>query len=214
MNKHWQYLKYIIRHKKYVFIAGRVLKVSIWRLIIHDWSKFLPSEWKAYADYFYGVTKENYIKARITVELNKGSCNSATAKGIADYNWDKIYDNREFDFNDAWLFHQRRNKHHWQYWLLINDSGVTLTMADRDTLEAENTYRYFKNEIALPIPNVYVREMVADWFGAGRAITGKWEGKEWYENNKYNMIINDKSYVNHLVNRVHFKLNPNKKQGN
>jgi hypothetical protein len=35
----------------------------------------------------------------------------------------------------------------------------------------------------LPIPAHFVREMVADWMGAGRAITGRWEAAEWYAKN-------------------------------
>jgi len=31
--------------------------------------------------------------------------------------------------------------------------------------------------------------MVADWMGAGRAITGRWETKEWYGKNKGNMLL-------------------------
>jgi len=72
------------------------------------------------------------------------------------------------DFNMAWLKHQHRNKHHWQYWLLRMDSGL---------------------EIPMKIPQTYVREMVADWMGAGRAITGEWEVAEWYEKNRCNIHL-------------------------
>lgn len=34
------------------------------------------------------------------------------------------------------------------------------------------------------MPEKYVREMVADWIGAGRAITGKYEAHSWYQQNK------------------------------
>ena len=30
------------------------------------------------------------------------------------------------------------------------------------------------------MPNRYVVEMVADWAGAGKAISGKWDLAEWY----------------------------------
>lgn len=51
--KHLKYLKYVLIHKWFVFIAGRALGVSLWRIIKHDWSKFTPTEWFAYANYFY-----------------------------------------------------------------------------------------------------------------------------------------------------------------
>lgn len=34
-----------------------------------------------------------------------------------------------------------------------------------------------------------MREMVADWLGAGRAITGKWEAAEWYLENAERMHL-------------------------
>jgi hypothetical protein len=57
-------------------------------------------------------------------------------------------------FDRAWLFHQHSNPHHWQFWILREDDG---------------------GEKVLPMPRKYVYEMVADWMGAGRAITGRWE---------------------------------------
>jgi hypothetical protein len=65
------------------------------------------------------------------------------------------------DLMRARLHHQHRNPHHWQAWILRQDDGV------RKTLE---------------MPEHFAREMVADWMGTGRAITGKWEAREWYEN--------------------------------
>jgi len=54
MFRVFRYLKYLIRHKWFVFRAGLKLKVSIWRLLIHDWTKFLPSEFFPYLRKFYG----------------------------------------------------------------------------------------------------------------------------------------------------------------
>lgn len=62
-------------------------------------------------------------------------------------------------FDAAWLHHQHRNPHHWQHWLLQEDDGGLKT---------------------LEMPSALIREMVADWMGAGRAITGRWEVAEWY----------------------------------
>jgi hypothetical protein len=42
---------------------------------------------------------------------------------------------------------------------------------------------------ALRMPRKYALEMVFDWMGAGRAITGKWEAKEWYFKNRDNIIL-------------------------
>lgn len=53
MKKHLKYFWYLVRHKWYVFFA--CLKYGIlWRGITHDLSKFLPSEWPPYVDYYFG----------------------------------------------------------------------------------------------------------------------------------------------------------------
>ena len=54
MNKFFKYLSYIIRHKYYVLVAGLKVRAPLFRLIIHDWSKFLPYEFAPYMNYFYG----------------------------------------------------------------------------------------------------------------------------------------------------------------
>ena len=50
----WKYFKLTLRHKWFVFLAGRQLGVSPWRLFIHDWSKFMPSELPHYGRQFFG----------------------------------------------------------------------------------------------------------------------------------------------------------------
>lgn len=62
-------------------------------------------------------------------------------------------------FDRAWLKHQRRNKHHWQWWLLIQDDDPA---------------------IMIEMPLRYRKEMIADWRGAGRAYTGKDDSLGWY----------------------------------
>lgn len=143
MNKHLKYLNYVIRHKWYVF--QECCKQSIiWRGIIHDMSKLYPSEWKPYVDYFYGETKNYY-----------GNCNDI-----------------DTCFDVAWLKHQNRNKHHWQYWVLMKDNGSIYP---------------------LDMPMKYVKEMYADWVGANRATRNKLTVKQWYEKNKNKMMMSDKT---------------------
>lgn len=71
-------------------------------------------------------------------------------------------------FDRAWLHHQHRNPHHWQHWLLREDDGPTRT---------------------LEMPEPLVREMVADWMGAGRAITGRWDVGGWYDKNAAKIVL-------------------------
>ncbi len=49
-----RYFFLTLKHKWFVLLAGRQLKVSAWKLIIHDWSKFFPSELPHYGRQFFG----------------------------------------------------------------------------------------------------------------------------------------------------------------
>lgn len=137
MRAHLAYLQYVLRHKWFVFLACWDLHVPLWRALVHDWTKFLPSEWGAYVHTFYAPD------------------------GSFRYE-------ESLDFARAWNLHQKRNKHHWQAWLLTWDRGET---------------------VPLEMPLTYVREMLADWIGAGRAITGKNETPAWYQKNRANIQL-------------------------
>lgn len=109
MNKHLRYLNYVIRHKWFVFVAGIEMDVSLWRLIKHDWTKFLPSEWTPYVNNFYG---EPYFRTSDP----SGRPNEAL-------NRKEFEKQRKDAFEKAWLLHLNRNDHHWQFWLKTDDSG-------------------------------------------------------------------------------------------
>jgi hypothetical protein len=160
MVKHLKYLKYVIKHKWYVFIECCKLGIPI-RGILHDLSKFLPSEWFPYANYFYG----KYPKKSEVVGAMKYWCTD----------WHKHTEEyiRE-QFSYAWLLHLKRNKHHWQWWILWNDS---------DGIEC------------FEMPDKYRKEMLADWIGAGMAITGKKDINEWYNKNKSNITLHAKTKI-------------------
>lgn len=203
IKSHWQYLRYVIRHKWFVFLASFKVGAPIWIAVLHDWDKFLPDEWFAYVAYFYGPKVQDggwFI-------LNDK--NERIPKMIAPPDVQ-----RAFDY--AWNLHQKRNKHHWQFWLLRNDDphptfcpqsydgGMTHATINRavDGKEAALLYGhdtpYWKADpeaqsqlekelyyvpIALDMPDVYRREMLADWMGAGRAL-GKPDTEAWYKARK------------------------------
>lgn len=149
MKHHWLNLKYLLKHKFWVFRCGLWTGAPIWRLIIHDWSKFGPLEWTAYANHFYrdgGVWK---------FKRNKGQHSPGDAKD---------------EFNRAWLRHIHKNPHHWQHWVLMFD---------------DDGYQ------ALEMPENFVREMVADWMGAGLAQKGIPDILHWYDQNKNRMILHE-----------------------
>jgi hypothetical protein len=154
VKKHWLYLKYVLRHKYHVYRWGRRFGVGRWQLLKHDLSKFLPSEWFPYVNHFYGDRGESK-KVRDETGYYKPTDTGDPA----------------FDF--AWLLHQKRNRHHWQWWVLPEDDGGTK---------------------ALEIEYRYLFEMLADWFGAGAA-QGTPDSRKWYEANKGKMQLHPKSRV-------------------
>ncbi len=140
LKSHWKYLKYVLRHKWYVLWAGWKIGAPKWRLLVHDWTKFLPREWLPYTKFFYG---------------------EKTPAAAAD-------------FKIAWNHHQKHNPHHWQFWVLVNDS-------DEPKISA------------LDMPEHFIREMVADWVGAGLAITGQVEVQKWYNANYDQIILSERT---------------------
>lgn len=214
MKRHIENLKDVIRHKWFVFFACLRFGVPIWSAILHDWDKFLPSEWCAYADYFYG---EKVVVPNTFVMNEAGE----SVPKMTQPEPVKL----AFDF--AWNQHQKRNKHHWQYWLLAPmqprpnfsimsmDDGMThatVTTTGKPTQDValiwEASIAWWKQPpyelqqrlqrdlwsvpIPLPMPDKARREMLADWFGAGRARNKDWtplEPRKWYEANKKNIDL-------------------------
>ena len=51
-------IRNILKHKWLVIVIGRKLKIPWWNLIIHDLSKFLPSEFPHLARKFFGANDD------------------------------------------------------------------------------------------------------------------------------------------------------------
>lgn len=68
----------------------------------------------------------------------------------------------------AFLHHQNHNPHHWECW--VDQDGHPLPMPDR-----------------------YVREMVADWLGAQRSKHGNWLIEEWFAEIRHSMCAHSKT---------------------
>lgn len=62
----FRYFAHLLRHKWRVMVIGRRLGVPVWQLVVHDWSKFTPSEWEPYATRFeYGTEDERWYRASL-----------------------------------------------------------------------------------------------------------------------------------------------------
>jgi len=137
---------YLFGHKWYVFLECRAAGIG-WLGIIHDLSKFLPDEFIPYVRHDWDGEKDDV-----------GYCKPA--------------DTGDEAFDYAWLLHQKRNKHHWQWWVLPEDDGGTKV---------------------LEMPSKYRREMLCDWRGAGRAQGYGDNTKEWYQKNRDRMRLHPRT---------------------
>ena len=163
-------LKHLIttlRHKWYVLVAGRRLRAPLWRLLKHDLSKFSPVEFGAYARQFHG---------------DKGD---------------------PAGFTLAWLDHQNRNSHHWEHWvsrdgnirlrLVATDVGMPLLVPDNGPMPMDYVpIATVPSVTVIPMPMACVREMVADWFAAGKVYAGAWPDPAnytWYKQNRGRMHL-------------------------
>lgn len=160
MKKHLKYLRYVVRHKWFVFLAC-CRNGIIWQGVIHDWSKFLPSEWFAYVESFYSDIP------RETRDALREQCFKCTGS----FPWSSLQQVKD-DFDRAWLLHQHRSPHHWQHWVLREDSGKVKP---------------------LEMPQRYVLEMLSDWEGAGRAINGTNDTARWYAKNRINIMLHPRT---------------------
>lgn len=86
MIKAWEHFKTITRHKN--LVRAGCFKVGLYRQgIMHDWSKYTPTEFLVGCKYYQGSMSPNNAE-----RADRG-------------------------YSSAWLHHKGRNKHHMEYWI-------------------------------------------------------------------------------------------------
>ena len=146
------------------FFENRKIKQAIKR---HDKSKWGKEEYKTYSDF------QKIRKMKLS---------------------DEEYDAKKGEFNKAWNHHQKTNKHHWQYWVLIQADG---------------------SHKVLDMPFENIIEMICDWW------TFSWKDNDlmsiftWYENNKNKMILsqNTRQKVEMILGKMKNKIKEQQQNG-
>ena len=129
---YWKQLRSLLFHKWHVLKAGlKIGNIPLWRLIVHDWSKFSWVEFVNYSRYKYSSVKNNE-------------------------EWGK-----------AWLHHLHHNPHHPEHWLLSWRGKPTFY---DDIGESRGAFI-----TTLPMPETYVREMIADFMATSKEKTGSYD---------------------------------------
>lgn len=72
----------------------------------------------------------------------------------------------------SWNYHQKRNPHHWEYWMYPKKSGETKVFT---------------------MPLIYVIEMICDWISM--SVKADNLPSVWYEENKDRMILADETKI-------------------
>ena len=125
----FKHLILVLKHKWHVFRLCCMAGIP-WRGLVHDLSKFSPTEFFESVKYYSGT---------------RSPIDACKEKNGVSY---------------AWLHHKARNKHHYAYWQDNFDKGTT----------------------HLNMPDKYVKEMVCDYLGAGKAYRkDKFSFQEEYE---------------------------------
>lgn len=145
---YWKQFKSLLLHKWYVLVSGLFVGVPLWRLIIHDWSKFFPSEFFLYSRWKYG---------------------EAT--------------NAEWSI--GWLHHLHYNPHHPEHWILSWHGDPTFYAGI-----GEPIVQYIS---VLPMPEIYVREFVADMMATSKQVSGSHDIARWLNKNGPRMRLHDET---------------------
>ena len=153
-----KHIALVSKHKWVVFKLCCRVGIPI-RGLLHDLSKFSPTEFWESVKYYNGK-KSPIIVSR---EIN--------------------------GYSKAWLHHQGRNKHHYQYWV-----------------------DFTAKEPAILIPYKYTAEMICDKVAAGIVYEGKnWtpdvELKYWQKERSQGIIINPK--IDNLLIEVFTQISEN-----
>ncbi len=148
-------LKSVLIHKWHVFQAGKLTGVPLWRLIIHDWSKFTPTELFGYAGNTGGSTdKERWAK--------------------------------------AWLHHFHLNPHHSEHHILSWCGNLEFYDEIGQGIAPFVTLR--------PMPETYVREMIADMMATSKRVIGSYDIAHWLNQNGPKMHLHDETIA--LIDKV------------
>lgn len=143
MKRYLAYLKYVLRHK--YFVTVECFKVGLyWRGLKHDLSKFTPAEFFPYARFFYAPDGSKINRRDIT-------------------GYYKPTDTGDPAYDMAWFHHQKRNDHHWQWWLNPED---------------------WRGSKLVPMSEDATQEMICDWRGAARAQGVEPDPEGWYNTNR------------------------------
>jgi hypothetical protein len=89
-------------------------------------------------------------------------------------------------FDKAWLHHIHNNKHHWQHWILYEDDGEVK---------------------CIDMPDVYIVEMICDWWSFSWKQNKLYEIFDWYEKQIHmKLSFKTQQKVEYILKRIKDRL--------
>jgi hypothetical protein len=87
------------------------------------------------------------------------------------------------DFEKVWTHHQKFNKHHYNHWIILENNIIK----------------------TIPMPEKYMREMIADWMGVSKTSNINKDILKWYGENKNSIILhpNTRIKVEEILNNLY-----------
>lgn len=102
MNKAWGHFKTITRHRH--LVMKHCFQVGLYgRGLLHDLSKYSPTEFRVGAKYYTGTRSPNALERD------------------------------ELGYSQAWMHHKGRNKHHFEYWTDLDKETLVYTAVPMPT---------------------------------------------------------------------------------
>ncbi|WP_428664413.1 DUF5662 family protein [Runella sp.] len=154
-------------------------------LLEHNWFVKLLS----LSDYSVSENPVETFKYNLFIhDLSKFSLNEAYGYAIHDF---KNPEPTLSIFKNAWHHHKINNPHHPEYWFDVGRDGKTTP---------------------LPMPGIYVAEMVADWMGASRSYGQNLE--EWLSKNVSQYLFHPytATLLHNCLSEMGFKVQNNGQQ--
>lgn len=156
---------------------------------------------KVYIKYLFSIICHKWLVLRVGLIIGKipfwrllihdwSKFTPAEFFCYARYKYGRSGDREEWAI--GWLHHLHFNAHHSEHWVLT-------WCGDKDfyTLIGEHKADYV---VMLPMPEVYVREMLADMHATSKQVTGSWEISKWLNANGPKVGFHEDTLV--LIDKV------------
>lgn len=135
-----RYFLQILHHKWFVLLAGLRTGAPLWRLVVHDWSKFLPSEFGPYRRRFTGPDDDREgFEAAWRLHISRNPHHAGYWKGAPMPWWALL------EMVADWMAACRSYEGHWPVpgeWRWVQDHWDGLDIHPRSRVYLENFLIY------------------------------------------------------------------------